>query len=206
MLLPRRCPLCGAPGEAPCPPCRRWLVPAGEVRRPPGIDGCRAVFRYEGPARVLIGGLKYRNQRSSVAWLASQMAERVDVVVDQVTWVPCRPGQRSRRGFDQGEVLARRVAWHLGVPARAVLRRRGSRSQTGRSAAERHDGPELERRGRCAERVLLVDDVMTTGASLRCGAEVLRRAGAERVDAVVAGATPLKVDSATADVWVVRPS
>lgn len=199
MLLPRHCPLCGAVASEPCLPCRRSLPAAGPLDPPIGVDRCWAALRYEGSVRGLIGGLKYRNRRSAVPWLAGEMADLVDGDVDLVTWIPSRPSQRGRRGFDQGEVLARRVALCLGAPARALLVRRGGVPQTGRSAAQRRVGPDLRPRRTGARHVLLVDDVVTTGASLQRGAIALRSVGVRRIDAVVAGATPLKYGVLAAD-------
>jgi predicted amidophosphoribosyltransferase len=120
----------------------------------------------------------------------ARRARRYDV--DLVTWAPTSASRRRERSYDQAEVLARAVAWRLGVPCRRLLRRAdGSPPQTGRTREERlDDGPAFEARRRVRGTVLLVDDVVTTGATLRAAEAALRAAGAEAVHCVAAAATP----------------
>ena len=121
VLLPPVCPLCAAVGAAPCVPCRRLLIGGGSLTPPVGVSRCAAALRYEGAGRVVVTALKYRNRRSVVPWLAASMAALVSDPPDVVTWVPCLPGRRGRRGFDQGEVLARRVAREIGGTGASVV-------------------------------------------------------------------------------------
>jgi len=140
-------------------------------------------LRYEGPARELVARLKYRNHRAAVDWMGAALAELVGAeAVDVVTWAPTTPDRRRARGFDHAEVLARRVAHHLGRPCRRLVRRLPGPPQTGRTSVDRRRGPAFEPvrsvRGRT---VLLVDDVVTTGATLASAGRVLRSAGAVSV-------------------------
>ncbi|MBW3616226.1 MAG: hypothetical protein KY446_00535, partial [Proteobacteria bacterium] len=103
-----------------------------------------------------------------------------------VTWVPASPRGRRERGYDQGALLARGVARRLGRPALPLLRRpRRSTSQRGRSEQQRWDGVTFQGRRQVSGRVLLVDDVVTTGSSLSHAAVTLRRAGASGVIGLV---------------------
>jgi predicted amidophosphoribosyltransferase len=149
---------------------------------------------YEGAARELVARLKYRNARSSVAWLAGGMARLVDPAgIDVVTWAPTTVRRRRDRGFDQAEVLARGVARCLGRPARGWLRRVAGPAQTGRAVEERWHGPRFDPTGVAvaqAARVLVVDDVVTTGASLAGAGRALRSAGAAAVIGLAAAWTP----------------
>src|SRR4051812_19285220 len=77
MLLPKTCPLCGQRGAAPCDECAAELEPAARPPPPPDVDHCVAVLAYNGPAREVVARLKYRNARSSIAWLADRMAASV---------------------------------------------------------------------------------------------------------------------------------
>ena len=193
VLLPAACPGCGALGAAPCPPCRAALRPAPAMPSPPGLASCCALVAYEGVGRELVARLKYRNARCVVPWLASGMAALASRrEADVVTWVPTTAERRRDRGFDQGRVLAAAVARRLRLPCRPLLRRMAGPPQTGRSRAERLAGPELRRRGRrpVPDRVIVVDDVVTTGATLAVAARVLRASGAEEVHAVVAARRP----------------
>ena len=193
MLLPVVCPSCGAIGPAPCPSCRIALRPPPALPPPAGLSTCVALLAYDGVGRELVARLKYRNARCVVPWLAAGMAALATRTgADVVTWVPTTPERRRRRGFDQGRVLAVAVARDLGLPCLPLLRRMPGPPQTGRSRTERLAGPRLERRRRAPvpPGVIVVDDVVTTGATLATAARVLRASGAQRVHAVVAARGP----------------
>jgi predicted amidophosphoribosyltransferase len=157
------------------------------------VASCTALLAYEGAGRELVARLKYRNARASVPFLARGMAALSGGTdaVDMVTWAPTTPARLRARGFDQAEVLARAVARRLGLPCRRLLRRRPGPAQTGRDAVARHAGPEFGGRGPVAgRRLLLVDDVVTTGATVSAAARALRDAGAVEVRVVAAARTP----------------
>ncbi len=200
MLLEVTCPICGAPGRAPCLSCAARLRPAPVLAPPPGVDVCLALLAYEGVGRELVARLKYRNHRAVLPGLARAMVSMVteragvgdlDLEVDIVTWVPTTPARRRERGYDQAELLARAVARHLRRPCRRLLLRRPGPPQTGRALAERIQGPQVVARGRAdAAGVLLVDDVVTSGSTARVSAQALRSAGARSVVVLAAARTP----------------
>jgi predicted amidophosphoribosyltransferase len=155
------------------------------------------LLSYRGPARELVARAKFRNQRVGLTWLARGMANLVcEQAFDVITWAPANPSHVRRRGFDHGELLARALAKVVGGSAEPLLRRGRGASLTGQSAEQRHAGPPL--RARPSDRayplhgatVLIVDDVITTGATLATAAGRLRSLGAERVIAVAAAYTP----------------
>ena len=188
MLLATRCPACRTVGPAPCAACVDAMVPSAAVPVPPGLDACRALLDFDGPARQVVAQLKYRNARSTARWLAVGIAGLVRAdEVDLVTWAPTTDLRRRSRGFDHAEVLARRVATELRRPCWSVLTREPGPPQTGRTLLERRDGPEFGvRRTVKGASVLLVDDVVTTGATLAAAARALRTVGAARVVGVAA--------------------
>lgn len=202
MLLAATCAGCGRRGSSPCPDCHARLRPPVAEPDPPGLAGMVVLLRYDGPARPLVARIKYRGHRQALGWLAAGLADRITEAGHRpaiVTWAPTTSAHRRARGFDHGELLARRVGRELGVPVRSLLVRRRGPAQTGRHARERlADGPVFDLRpgpGRVAliaatGPVLVVDDVVTTGATLRSAVTALRGAGAHGVVAAALARTP----------------
>ncbi|MGZ4729572.1 MAG: ComF family protein [Acidimicrobiales bacterium] len=203
MLLPTTCVICRAnqpPRSSVCPACVDRLRPPDPVTVP-GLDAVVSVLRFDGAGRDLLLALKYGNRRSSLDLLATAMAATVAPLLvgpeldgpRLVTWAPTSARRRRRRGFDQAELLARAVARRLGRRASATLRRTSIAPQTGLDARQRHLGPTFRVLRPVSGHVLLVDDVVTTGATLAAAASALRSAGVSGVIGVTAAATPLKV-------------
>jgi ComF family protein len=192
MFFATRCAGCDARGAVLCRTCRFALVARPAPAVPAGIVVATA---YSGRVRDVLLGLKYRNRRRVAAHVAGILAGRLanhDVDVDVVTWAPTSGARRRRRGFDQAELIARGVAAHLGLPCRRLLERDGvTVAQTGRSRRQRLSGPRYRVHPRAAgRRVLVVDDVVTTGATLDAAARSLRRSGATDVVLAAVAATP----------------
>jgi len=206
LLFPPRCPGCrlqssGGSFCAACRPavallsppwCRRCGRPLDrEVDRcadcpPPVIARSRAAFLYEGPVRRALMRLKFSGWRAAAATFAPPMAELLGDVDGPIviTWVPLGRRRRRDRGFDQAEALAREVARLGGWPVRRLLgRTRETPPQARRSGRERRDA--LAEAFRPVARpppvVVLVDDVLTSGATAAACADALRSAGVERV-------------------------
>jgi predicted amidophosphoribosyltransferase len=164
---------------------------------PPGLDGLVTVLSYDARARALVAGVKYRNRRDALDWCAGAIAARLDSAIDAVTWAPTTRARRKARGFDHAELLARRVASAAGLACRPLLYRLDDIAQTGRSQEARWDGPQFGvRRGRVPAAVLIVDDVVTTGATLARAARALRGAGAATVIGAAVARTPSRADRA----------
>jgi predicted amidophosphoribosyltransferase len=184
--------VCGAVGAAPCPLCSADLRPPPSLPPPPNVDSCRALFAYEGAGRELVARLKYRNARSSLPFLAEGLADlvtRSEWTVDVVTWAPTTAARRRQRGFDQAELLARALARRLRVPCRRLLRRPPGGPQTGQPLGVRRTGPVFHAARPSPPRVLLVDDVVTSGATVAAAARSLRAAGAGQIHVVAAART-----------------
>jgi predicted amidophosphoribosyltransferase len=154
-----------------------------------------AAFALDEAVRRAVLGLKYRNRRRLAGWFACRLAVALGSHdCDVVTWAPTSPARQRRRGYDQAELLARALARELGVPCRRLLRRVPGEHQTGRSRAERLTGPGFRaflRRPRL--HVLVVDDVVTTGATLAAARSALLAAGAGHVRLAAVAATPRHV-------------
>lgn len=173
-----------------CAACAATLRPAPALPPPPGVDRCHALLAYDGAARDVVARIKYRNQRAAVTGLAAAMAASLTGAPDVVTWAPTTADRRRARGFDHAELLARAVARQLHRPCHGLLVRRPGPAQTGQPVARRRLGPGFDAGGPVASHVLVVDDVITSGATLAAAAAALHRAGARRVDAVAAARTP----------------
>ncbi len=200
MLWPTACAACDARGPSPCPACMRLLRPAGPAHRCRASTTAGHYWPTRARAAALVTGLKYRNDRAALGWLADRMAALLTPPAGAVvTWAPTTAARRRRRGYDQAELLAAAVARRWGVPCRRLLDRpargRGD-AQTGASAAQRRAGPPLVARAAVPGPVVVVDDVTTTGATLRAAARALRAAGAPAVAGLTAARTPRRVPAA----------
>jgi predicted amidophosphoribosyltransferase len=196
VLFPLRCPGCGRPADPVCDTCARTLRPPPAAAPPVGVDAWVAAFAYEGAARELVARAKYDQARAAIPWLAAALAGALAAhfpapALDAVTWAPTTASRRRQRGFDHAQLLARRVARTLGLPLRPRLRRRPGPPQTGLPSAARRVGPSFSPVGPSfAGRLLLVDDVATTGATLSAAAAALRAGGARTVVAATVARTP----------------
>lgn len=128
--------------------------------------------------------LKYSGQKSLARELAQCLGERIGAhpEIDIVTWAPTSPSRRQERGFDHGELLARHAAILGHRRCSRLLRRVNNEQQTGQSRDVRLGQPQFVARPLGTYRsVCVVDDVMTTGATLRAAASALAQAGARYV-------------------------
>jgi predicted amidophosphoribosyltransferase len=175
-----------------CDACRATLDPAPPAPAPPDLDLWRAPFAYVGVARELVARVKYRDCRAAVPWLADAMVVALgEHDCDLVTWAPTTRARRRSRGFDHAELLGRAVAERLDRRCLELLVRTPGPAQTGRRLADRRAGPSFRPvRSIGGARVVLVDDVATTGATLAAGARALRLGGARAVAGLTAARTP----------------
>lgn len=178
-----------------CPSCMRalaQLAQAQEAREaedggalPEGLDYAHAAFPYEGQARTLIHRLKYESVRAAAVPLARQMVFLPSGEEEIIVPVPTDRKRQRKRGFNQATLLAQHVGRELGMEVCTALERVDSRRpQTGLTAAQRRKnlaGCMAASRAVNGKRVLLVDDVFTTGATAQEAVRALRAAGAVSV-------------------------
>jgi predicted amidophosphoribosyltransferase len=154
---------------------------------PPGIDRAWSSAPHEGVARDLVAALKFRRLLPIAELIADRMQWLAPGVLLSGTIVPA-PTARLRsvgRGFDPAVEIAQALTLKTDLPLSACLTRRGGGRQVGKRRAQRIGHPPVIRaRGQVPRSVLLVDDVLTTGATLASCAQALRQAGSVRVAAI----------------------
>ncbi|MGC9359005.1 MAG: ComF family protein [Anaerolineae bacterium] len=200
LLFPPHCVACGGLGSWFCddciskiqmqlPPlcvaCGKPLATGGTCRRcqrdPLPLDGLRSVARYEAPLREAIHALKYEGVRVLAAPLGELMADyltQLGLPAEVLVPVPLHRSRERQRGYNQSRLLAHAVAQRLGIPVvEALVRERNTPAQVHLSRHERFANVQGAFRATDADlhskRVLLIDDVCTTGATLAACAQAL---------------------------------
>lgn len=213
------CPLCRAPGPGICSgcvadlphnghPCRRCAVPlppgvpsGGECgdcqAHPPSFDSTVAPLLYQAPVDELVAGFKYHHRLDLGRVLADRLADAADGRPGRpqlLLPVPMDRRSLARRGFNQTVELTARLSRRLGIPwAADRLHRPAARHQQrglGRRARLRNIRGSFRVSGRLPAHVAIVDDVVTTGATVEELAATLRKAGVERITVWAVARTP----------------
>jgi ComF family protein len=186
------CPTCALPLPAPAPACGACL------QRAPPLDAVHAAFVYAQPLDRLLPRFKFHGDLAAGRLLAQLMADTFATLqpADAMMPVPLHRRRLRARGYDQALELARPLARTLGLPlhSETLCRVRPTAAQSELSALARRrnvrDAFVVTGAAKLPARVVLVDDVMTTGATLHAAAKALRRAGVQRVDAWVCARVP----------------
>ncbi len=209
LFFPKRCVACGKLGaylcancykkvgivQYPvCPYCLRQAV-GGRVhprcKKPFGLDGLVIASRYRGSVRLLITKFKYKYVRDILSLLCELLASnisRFDLPQDALfVPVPLHPRRKRWRGFNQSELLANQLGARFGIKSVDLLARvRETKSQVSLAAKERKGNVSgaFGLKGKVkveSRKIILVDDVYTTGATMKECAKVLKMAGAKEV-------------------------
>ncbi len=215
-----RCVLCLAPTPqhglcAPCRaelpynprPCRRCAIPLPPTRSElclqcqytaPPQDRCLAPWLYRFPVNRMVAGFKYNSARQygralCHAWL-SENRERIHPAPDALIPCPSSPERLRERGFNQAAEIASALSRSLKIPMRTdlLIRHRGSPAQATLDRAERLKNltDAFEVTDTPPRHVALIDDVITTGATMHAMANTLRDHGAEQIDVWALARTP----------------
>ncbi len=203
LLFPPRCPFCHAIAaqEGICPSCQEtlpWLTGRRALRKPDHLELCASALAYRGQARQCVRRYKFRRRQGYARVLGPLVAQcaqdHLPQSFDLISWPPLSPRRMRERGFDQSRLLAHAVAQARGMEETPLLRRAETPRQSSLKgpAARRANvlgaytllAPQAVR----GKRILLVDDVVTTGSTLSECARVLLTAGAEAVWAVTLAA------------------
>lgn len=205
IVFPQRCVHCGAYGESLCPGCRPLLKPIGPGRcricgKPtlepvPDCPECRhrrlhfraaaAAFRYEGPARSIVRALKYDGRRRLAETMAELSHEQAKLTLSgeaaTLTYVPMHASKRFSRGYNQARLYARALSRRLELPLEGLLVKRiptppQNRLNFNERGKNLSNSFALPRGCGCETgKVLLIDDVFTTGATVSECAGLLKK-------------------------------
>lgn len=206
LFFPARCLTCGKAVRAQRLVCRACAAslpqkpffqefPLSQAQE--GRLAVVAPLSYEKGTRRTLRRLKFQEERALAKPLAALMAQAVGQwgrAFDGVVWVPMSPKKLQQRGYNQSQLLAKALAKELGLPWWTLLEQaRETATQHDLTRAQRADNVRGAYRARAeaaGQRLLLVDDIVTTGATLRACAQALYEAGARSVGAVCAARTP----------------
>lgn len=209
LLAPHVCIMCGSEGGLLCERCAPDAtdpVPArcyrcssmtinsavcSSCRRNSPLRHVWVASQYGGPPKELIYQLKFSRTKPAAHLIALYLHETVPTLSPNtvITFVPTATSRVRQRGYDQAQLIAKTFAKYRGLPCRALLVRHGQSRQVGSDRKHRleqavknyQSKQEIEN----GTEVLLIDDILTTGATLEASAKVLQQAGAKTVNAAV---------------------
>ncbi|MBR3752162.1 MAG: ComF family protein [Ruminiclostridium sp.] len=208
ILFPPRCKFCGSlldkAGLDPCRKCQEadfWLT--GPQALFPGTEYSRCVCAawYREPLRTEVSRFKFQNHPGHAKAFGPVLAKQIRFFLpgayDCITWMPVSEATLKKRGYDQARLLAEETAKALGTQAVQLLTKTkntpaqsslpdGRKRKTNVAGVYAVPNPELVQ----GKRVLVIDDILTTGATLEEGARTLRQAGASQVVAAAFCRTP----------------
>jgi len=206
-LAPYQCLACGIEGALLCESCRPLLPDLQPQcyrchRTDNGNTTCRLCKRktplrrvwvrttYDGFGEALVRKLKFERAYDAARTIAQSMSE-LDLPRDSILVpVPTATSRVRQRGYDQSVLIAEQLSSHTNLPCVTLLERYGQQRQTGSSRGQRqsqlsHAFAVKHKKLTGVKSIILIDDILTTGATLEIAAAVLRQSGVKRVEAVV---------------------
>jgi ComF family protein len=194
LLLPVECSGCGSADRSLCSECRAALVPDPTPRLTAGGVPVVTALRYEGPVRRVILALKEQGRTDAATALSVPLADAIGRATSdravELTPVPTSRAAYRRRGYDPVLLLMRRAGLR---PARVLEPARRTSRQKLLSAAERSEnlaGAFRARRPLAGRRFLVIDDILTTGATIDEAARAITAAGGEVLGGATVAFTP----------------
>lgn len=201
MLMPNKCIVCGKTlgrNEYVCSECRPLVE---RLEKPPGngeragasYDKCFVPFIYNKGIQLAVTRMKFGDRPAAYRYFAREIASMLDVRPDFITFVPQNRKTRHKRGYNQTELIAREIGRLLKLPVKSTL----VRSEHGSKQIELGYTERLEnakklyraKPGTLSGSCLIVDDVITTGATMKACCDILRRQGCSKIFAAAAAKT-----------------
>lgn len=216
LLFPQHCALCRKPSKsALCPECEKHLVmlnygccercgkPFRDCickKKKPKFKRCISAFNYDdAPVKALIYKLKEKGTRCVVSLLSDAIAKRMsdeykDLTFDYITYAPSSFLKRSKKGFDHAQLIAKEVSKALDIPfTKPPIKRHSLFSQKYLSFSQRLKNAQngyTKTKLKLSGRVLIIDDIITTGSTLSVCSSLIKSAGAKEVYAAVCASSP----------------
>jgi ComF family protein len=189
VLTPYECLGCTAEGDLLCNGCIQQLTPAPDRTHSFRLQGMKAAAAYEGLAKELVAKLKFNGAQTAAREMAVLLRPFVPKEESIIIPVPTATGRVRGRGYDQAKLLARALSRETRLPYLDCLVRQGQTHQVGSSREQRllqlQHSFRLKRAGLVrSKRILLIDDVVTTGSTMEAAAAIMHEAGAIRIEAL----------------------
>lgn len=188
LLFGNECVVCEIPANGVCGSCVGKLD-APEVPPLLAVSSSTVLCAYAGVGAEMVSAIKFHNRRQALTPICDALAPSLPQDLDAIVAVPAHAGRRRERGYDVPELMARRLSKRLDVPVIEPLSRIDGGAQHDRTREERGE-VEFRSTQNVPERVLLVDDVVTTGATAVACAVSLGLVGARFIHFVALAATP----------------